>query len=126
MLDIDGFKAINDAHGHLVGDQVIARVAEACQQALRQADEIARTGGEEFVVLLPDSAVDEARQVAERLRAGVEALDFNDVAAGLRVTISLGVTSLIARDAGLPELLARADEALYQAKAAGRNCIRTR
>ena len=125
-LDIDGFKAINDTHGHLVGDQVIARVAEACQQVLRQHDEIGRIGGEEFVVLLPDSGVDDARQVAERLRAGVEAVDFADVAPGLQVTISLGVTALAARDAGLAELIARADEALYQAKAAGRNCIRSR
>lgn len=123
-FDIDGFKAINDRHGHLVGDRVLARVAEACQQALRQFDEIGRTGGEEFVVLLPDSDVDAARQVAERLRAGVEALDFSDAAPGLRVTISLGVTALTARDAGLADVLARADQALYQAKAAGRNCIR--
>ncbi|WP_133479419.1 diguanylate cyclase [Cognatilysobacter segetis] len=124
-FDIDGFKAINDRHGHLAGDQVIARVAAACQQALRQTDEIGRVGGEEFVVLLPDSGIDAAAQVGERVRAGVEALDFSDVAPGLRVTISLGVTTLAARDADLADLLKRADGALYQAKAAGRNCLRT-
>lgn len=124
-FDIDGFKDINDRHGHLVGDRVLARVAEACQNALRQFDELGRIGGEEFVVLLPDSDVDAARQVAERLRAGVEALDFSDAAPGLRVTISLGVTALAPRDAGLADVLARADQALYQAKSAGRNCIRT-
>ena len=124
-FDIDGFKTINDRHGHLVGDQVIARVAAACQQALRQSDEIGRIGGEEFVVLLPDSGIDDAAQVGERIRAGVEGLDFSDVAAGLRVTISLGVTMLAARDADLADVLKRADGALYQAKAAGRNCLRT-
>lgn len=124
-FDIDGFKDINDRHGHLVGDRVLARVAEASQRALRQFDEIGRTGGEEFVVLLPDSDVDAAGQVAERLRASVETLDFADVAPGLRVTISLGVTALASRDRGLADMLARADQALYQAKAAGRNCIRT-
>lgn len=124
-FDIDGFKTINDRHGHLAGDQVIARVAAACQQALRQSDEIGRIGGEEFVVLLPDSGIDDAAQVGERIRAGVEALDFSDVATGLRVTISLGVTALAARDADLADVLKRADGALYQAKAAGRNCLRT-
>ncbi|MGY4514809.1 tetratricopeptide repeat-containing diguanylate cyclase [Lysobacter sp. HA18] len=124
-FDIDGFKAINDAHGHLVGDQVIARVAETSQHTLRQFDEIGRMGGEEFVVLLPDTAIDAASQVAERLRANVEALDFRDAAPDLRVTISVGVTPLAPRDAGLSDLLARADQALYQAKAAGRNCVRT-
>ncbi|HZX81846.1 MAG TPA: tetratricopeptide repeat-containing diguanylate cyclase [Lysobacter sp.] len=124
-FDIDGFKAINDGHGHLVGDQVIARVAGACQRALRQADEIGRMGGEEFLVLLPDSDIDSAGQIAERLRAGVEALTFDDVAPGLRVTISLGATALAPADDGLARLLARADKALYQAKGAGRNCIRT-
>ena len=124
-FDIDGFKAINDRHGHLVGDQVIARVAGACQQALRQSDEIGRVGGEEFVVLLPDSGIDAAAQVAERVRAGVEALAFDDVAPGLKVTISLGVTAMTPRDADLADVLKRADGALYQAKAAGRNCLRT-
>jgi diguanylate cyclase (GGDEF)-like protein len=124
-FDIDGFKSINDRHGHLAGDQVIARVAAACQQALRQSDEIGRVGGEEFVVLLPDSGIDAAAQVGERVRAGVEALDFGDVAPGLKVTISLGVTALAARDADLADLLKRADGALYQAKSAGRNCLRT-
>ncbi|WP_133500220.1 diguanylate cyclase [Cognatilysobacter terrigena] len=124
-FDIDGFKAINDAHGHLIGDQVIARVAETCQHTLRQFDEIGRMGGEEFVVLLPDTTIDAARQVAERLRANVEALNFRDIAPALKVTISVGVTALAPRDAGLADLVARADQALYQAKAAGRNCVRT-
>ncbi|HEY4581320.1 MAG TPA: tetratricopeptide repeat-containing diguanylate cyclase [Lysobacter sp.] len=124
-FDIDGFKSINDTYGHPVGDQVIARVAGACQRTLRQADEIGRMGGEEFLVLLPDSDIDSAGQIAERLRAGVEALAFDDVAPGLRVTISLGATALAPADDGLARLLARADKALYQAKGAGRNCIRT-
>lgn len=122
-FDIDYFKRINDAFGHLAGDEVIARVAGACQQALRQQDAIGRTGGEEFLVVLPDTALDAAVQVAERLRANVEALRWGDVARELQVTVSLGVAALRGDDAGLRDVLRRADAALYRAKAAGRNAL---
>ncbi|GAB2505442.1 GGDEF domain-containing protein [Lysobacter humi (ex Lee et al. 2017)] len=124
-FDIDHFKRINDTHGHLVGDRVIERVAAACQRALRQFDEIGRTGGEEFLVVLPDASPEAAAQVAERLRAGIEALRWDDVAEGLRVSISLGLATLQASDTGLRDLHARADAALYAAKGAGRNHVGT-
>lgn len=124
-FDIDLFKRINDSHGHLAGDQVIARVADACRAALRQFDEIGRTGGEEFLVILPDTPREAAQQVAERLRTSVEGLRWDDVTPDLRVTVSLGIASLSAGDSSLRELLARADAALYAAKAAGRNRLET-
>ncbi|MFZ5656300.1 MAG: diguanylate cyclase [Pseudomonadota bacterium] len=124
-FDIDYFKRINDSFGHLAGDEVIARVAEACQQALRQNDAIGRTGGEEFLVVLPDTGIDAAVQVGERLRGNVEALRWRDVAPELRVTVSLGVAALRADDGGVHDVLRRADAALYRAKAAGRNALET-
>jgi diguanylate cyclase (GGDEF)-like protein len=122
-LDIDYFKRINDGFGHLAGDAVIARVAAACQQALRQRDALGRIGGEEFLVLLPDTALDAAVQVGERLRANVQALRWSDIASELQVTVSLGIAELHADDAGLRDLMRRADAALYRAKAAGRNAV---
>lgn len=122
-FDIDYFKRINDTFGHLAGDKVIARVAAACQQALRHRDALGRTGGEEFLVVLPDTPIEAAVQVGERLRANVEALRWSDVADDLQVTVSLGLATLQADDAGLRDLLRRADAALYRAKAAGRNAV---
>lgn len=120
-LDIDYFKRINDTFGHLAGDEVIARVAVACQQALRHHDALGRTGGEEFLVVLPDTAADAAKHVGERLRANVEALRWGDVSPDLQVTVSLGIAELRSDDTGLRDVLRRADAALYRAKAAGRN-----
>lgn len=124
-FDIDHFKRVNDGFGHLAGDEVIARVADACQQALRQADQLGRTGGEEFLVVLPDTDLTAAAQVAGRLGEAVEALRWPAIAPELRVTISLGVTELRPDDDALGDILRRADTALYQAKAGGRNRLRT-
>ena len=122
-LDIDYFKRINDSFGHLAGDAVIARVAAACEQALRQRDALGRIGGEEFLVLLPDTALDAAVPVGERLRANVQALRWADIAADLQVTVSLGIAQLHPDDTGLRDLLRRADAALYRAKSGGRNAL---
>src|SRR5690606_32414417 len=81
-LDVDHFKTINDNHGHPCGDQVLARIAGACRDALRHFDLLGRTGGEEFLVLLPDTRLERALSIAERLRSTVEALDFSDIADG--------------------------------------------
>ena len=113
MLDIDHFKNIN---GHLTGDRALQRVAETLRQGLREVDLLGRLGGEEFAALLPEVSLDQALDVAERLRAGVEALRVsNPDGEPLRMTVS--------RDAGddLESLLVRADSALYQAKSGGRN-----
>ena len=122
-LDIDHFKRINDTHGHAVGDVVLTRVARACQAALRQFDRLGRIGGEEFLVLLPNSDIHTAARIAERLRRNVEALDLSDLAPQLRVTVSVGLAELSAEDALLEQLVQRADLALYRAKAAGRNRV---
>ena len=122
-LDVDHFKAVNDTHGHAAGDRVLQELAKACQRALRQVDRFGRVGGEEFVALLPGSDAIAATQVAERLRAEVKAMALDDVAPGLCVTVSLGVTQLLPGEDTLEQLLRRADRALYQAKEQGRDRV---
>jgi len=122
-LDIDHFKRINDQHGHDAGDQVLRRVAAAAQAALRRNDVLGRTGGEEFVALLPGASTEVAMEVAERMRAAVAALCMDDIAPGLQASISLGVSPRLADERSLQPLLKRADAALYRAKAAGRNMV---
>src|SRR5690606_36115549 len=122
LLDIDHFKQVNDRFGHLTGDQVLARIAAACSGALRQQDRLGRIGGEEFLVLLPQTGMAQARQVAERIRGAVEVLAFEDVDPSLRLSISIGISEL-GDEASLRELCARADSALYAAKDSGRNRI---
>jgi diguanylate cyclase (GGDEF)-like protein len=122
-FDIDYFKRVNDSFGHLTGDQVLARIANACQGALRQFDLLGRTGGEEFLVLLPNTRMEQAQPIAERLRAAVAAIDFSDISDDLTVTISIGMAELVAADVDLKALMHRADNALYRAKADGRNRV---
>jgi diguanylate cyclase (GGDEF)-like protein len=121
-FDIDHFKRINDTWGHAAGDVVLQRVAHACRTALRPGDAIGRTGGEEFLVVLPATVERAAVPVAERLRVAVETIDCRDIDASLRVTISLGVAQWAKGDT-LERLAARADEVLYQAKESGRNRV---
>ncbi len=123
MLDIDHFKRINDTHGHDVGDVVLQRVAHTCRAALRRDDRMGRTGGEEFLAVLPRTSAATAVEVASRLRAAVEALDCTDLAPGLRVTVSLGVTEWAPADPDLAVVAKRADESLYRAKQGGRNRV---
>src|SRR5690606_1906441 len=122
-LDVDHFKTVNDNHGHPCGDLVLARIAHACRDALRHFDMLGRTGGEEFLVLLPDTRLERALSIAERLRTAVAAVDFGDIADGLKVTVSIGVAELRDSDGGLRELFGRADSALYRAKGNGRNRV---
>lgn len=122
-FDIDHFKRINDTWGHAAGDRVLQRVSQACRIALRPGDRIGRTGGEEFLVLLPGTRVQDALGVAERLRAAVEKIDNSDIHPDLRVTISLGVTEWSSADTTIERLAGRADDVLYRAKAGGRNRV---
>lgn len=122
-FDLDSFKRINDGHGHAGGDRVLVRVARACESVLRQHDLLGRIGGEEFVVLLPNTSTDAALLVAERLRDSVHRLDLSDIAPDLGVTISLGLAMLRAEDDGVHGVIDRADAALYRAKEAGRNRV---
>jgi diguanylate cyclase (GGDEF)-like protein len=121
MIDIDHFKSINDRFGHAHGDTVLRGVAQCMQQALRTIDPLGRFGGEEFLAVLPGTALPEAIVCAERLRAGVQALVLGPQAAE-PVTVSIGVAELRNGET-VAQWLARADAALYQAKYEGRNRV---
>ena len=124
-LDLDHFKAINDLHGHEAGDQVLQRFSETVRSCIRGEDLFARLGGEEFVVVLPDSTADNARRMAERIREEVEALEFAPHGPSLRVTVSLGVGTAAGAQP-FPALMRIADQALYEAKHLGRNRVQMR
>ncbi len=122
VWDIDRFKSINDRYGHKVGDQVIACVARKISQRLRKSDFIARFGGEEFVALLSDCDAVGARELAEGLRKEIAACSIEIEGFRVNVTVSCGIAEL-AQNEDDAKLFARADEALYRAKGAGRNRV---
>jgi diguanylate cyclase (GGDEF)-like protein len=122
VLDLDHFKSINDRFGHDAGDQVLVRVAARLLGALRQADVVVRTGGEEFVVLMPRTGPNAAAACCERLRAAIAGEPWDDVVPGLRVTASVGLASAREGDA-LDALASLADDRLYAAKRAGRDRV---
>lgn len=122
MFDIDYFKKINDRYGHLAGDKVIKEVAELAKNSVRQNDFIARWGGEEFIVLLKDCGLAEAKQVAEKIRSAIEAYDFDLGRDRSRLTVSLGV-AVYAPHETAESFFLRTDKALYDAKQKGRNCV---
>ncbi|OAF07042.1 diguanylate cyclase [Bradyrhizobium centrolobii] len=124
LIDLDWFKRINDAHGHPVGDEVLRTFAITVFANIRPADRFGRYGGEEFLLLLPDTQADAAARMLERLRGIVADLDWGAFSPGMRVTISAGVATLRDNDTA-DTFLARADSALYSAKAQGRNRIAT-
>lgn len=119
LVDIDHFKAINDTHGHCVGDVALQAVAEAMEQASRACDLVCRYGGEEFAILAPNTSSDEAAAFAERIRETIE--QANGLPHGLRLTVSVGFTAT-REGRSLDDLLSVADLALYDAKHLGRNC----
>ncbi|MDR3439627.1 diguanylate cyclase [Telmatospirillum sp.] len=124
MMDVDHFKAINDAHGHGLGDETLKRLAQTCQTVLRDCDLIARMGGEEFAVLLTETDLPEAQAIAERLRHVIDEVKVETAAGvGFGVTVSIGAAGLHDQDETLEDVVRRADHALYAAKAAGRNRV---
>lgn len=124
MADIDHFKAVNDRYGHQAGDDALRGVAELMRSLVRDADLLGRYGGEEFAVILGARDRAEAAGFCERVRAAVEAKDFACSGTNLRLTISLGYALARPGERSGQELVARADRALYAAKAAGRNAVR--
>jgi diguanylate cyclase len=122
LIDLDWFKRINDVYGHPIGDEVLRTFAITMFANIRTIDKFGRYGGEEFLLLLPDTAEQQAAQMLDRLRLIVAELDWSAFSSGMRVTISAGVTTL-RKDENTDTLLARADRALYASKAGGRNRI---
>jgi diguanylate cyclase (GGDEF)-like protein len=122
-FDIDHFKAVNDTYGHLAGDNLLRQIATAVKTRLRREDVFARTGGEEFGVLLPEVALDGAVATAEKVRQIVASTPLKHEREVIACTVSLGVASLGADDASGEELYRRADERLYEAKQGGRNRV---
>jgi diguanylate cyclase (GGDEF)-like protein len=120
MIDVDLFKAVNDAYGHAAGDEVLVEIARVFQERTRSGDVVARIGGEEFALVLPDAPLSAACQLAERIRLAVENLQFESQQQQFTVTVSIGVAEANMSES-LEQLLARADGALYRAKSAGRD-----
>ncbi|MDX1795769.1 MAG: GGDEF domain-containing protein [Hydrogenovibrio sp.] len=121
MVDIDYFKQLNDAFGHHIGDQVLKGIADTLRQRIRTQDSIGRWGGEEFLIVFPQTDLDEAVRLSEALRQVISALNFPDIG---NKTASFGVTQFKLEDDST-SLVCRADNALYEAKSSGRNCIIT-
>ena len=123
MIDADHFKNVNDTHGHAVGDLVLQALADCCRRTLRESDIVARFGGEEFVILLPEASIENAFRVAERLRIKISKLVVkNEQNQDVQFTVSIGLVSSTVTD-DIPEMLKMADEALYVAKENGRNQV---
>jgi ATP-binding cassette ChvD family protein len=123
LTDIDHFKKVNDTHGHLIGDDVLRGLAAELRQQVRETDLVGRFGGEEFAILLPDTTVEEACRIAERLRRGAGLIQVLAEQTAVGVTISVGVSALGQHGHDLFELLATADLALYRAKNTGRDRV---
>lgn len=123
IIDVDLFKPVNDRHGHIAGDEVLRGIGALVRKHARGEDVAARIGGEEFVLLLPECALADAIQLAERLRAAVADAVFTPGGAPQRITISIGVASLSPDRAARGPLMAAADAALYRAKSEGRNRV---
>jgi two-component system cell cycle response regulator len=127
MMDIDHFKDFNDKYGHQIGDRLLCHLVELCLRILRNIDILGRYGGEEFVVLMPETAIDGAKQASERLRNEIENMKINTPEGNLSITVSMGLACLergFDESNTLDSLIKSADKALYAAKANGRNCVR--
>lgn len=123
LMDLDYFKRVNDTFGHAAGDAVLRDFATLGRSLIRENDQLGRLGGEEFALLLPETAARDAGQIAERLRTHCEQMAVATRSGPLHVTISIGVTEVQLTDASVEDTLHRADEALYAAKAQGRNRV---
>jgi len=125
MIDIDHFKQLNDSIGHLQGDLALRTVADTIAARLRgDSDIVARFGGDEFLLLLANTAIADALEIAERIRAAIEALELPTPGQpAQKITVSIGVSAVMARQISIDMLIAEADRALYRAKAAGRNKV---
>jgi diguanylate cyclase (GGDEF)-like protein len=123
FLDIDFFKATNDRYGHAAGDALLVHFSETVRNCLRSSDLLCRIGGEEFALLLRQTALEGGTQLAERVRKAVEESQLNFSATEIRITVSMGIAQWLGRDESVEAFIARADNAMYDAKHAGRNQV---
>ncbi|MBE8159057.1 MAG: GGDEF domain-containing protein [Betaproteobacteria bacterium] len=121
--DVDHFKSVNDTHGHLIGDEALKHAANLVRGSVRESDICARFGGEEFIVLLNNSNLDNSMSIGEKIRAAMEKSPCKTDATTLRLTISIGVAEVNAKTGDINESINRADHALYDAKNGGRNMV---
>jgi diguanylate cyclase (GGDEF)-like protein/PAS domain S-box-containing protein len=126
LLDIDHFKAVNDRFGHAAGDMVLATVADCCRKHIRDMDVLARYGGEEFIFLLVDASLEDAQKIVTRLKERIAECRVNTIKGEVSVTASFGLACINSNTTEVETAIRLADEALYEAKNAGRNCIRIR
>ena len=121
LMDVDHFKAVNDTYSHVIGDEVLRRVGSVLSACSREEDIVARFGGEEFAIIASEGDLVRAHELGERLRKEVESVEWDEIVGGLSVTISVGVSAGPAKRSS--EVFRAADDALYEAKDAGRNCV---
>jgi len=124
MFDLDRFKEVNDRYGHLCGDAVLAAVGRLMREVLRGSDFKCRYGGEEFLVLLPETPLEGAKRVADTLRRELSEMAIQWKGETLTITASFGVTTAMPSEIDIKALIGRADVALYRAKDQGRDCVR--
>lgn len=125
LIDLDYFKPVNDEGGHLLGDDLLGRLSDLLRTSVRQSDTVARLGGDEFGIILPACGMERAAQLAETIRTGIESLRLEQDGKSFGVTASIGLTEMCDADSGPREVVARADEGTYAAKAQGRNQVVT-
>jgi diguanylate cyclase len=122
IIDLDHFKQVNDTYGHAAGDEVLKRTARLFRENLRTMDVVGRWGGEEFIIMLPEIAIDQAQMTCNRLLTALAATDIDVGSASIKITATIGITQLLPGDK-MDEIISRADEALYKGKEAGRNRV---
>jgi diguanylate cyclase (GGDEF)-like protein len=123
MLDLDHFKQVNDNYGHPIGDLVLQEFAKRSAKSVREIDLVGRYGGEELIILLPETDRERALMVAERVRASIVANPIETPSGEINLTVSIGVAAMDQHTMELETLIARADQAVYIAKHKGRNCV---
>lgn len=123
FVDVDNFKAFNEVHGHMVGDEVLKRIAQVTRASVRETDIVGRYGGDEFLVMLPHANAREAFLAAERIRKGVEKLSVTSaVGSTVPITVSVGMIAAVPHEADVLRFLEIADQALHRSKGLGKNC----
>jgi diguanylate cyclase (GGDEF)-like protein len=125
MIDADGLKMINDEHGHEAGDKMITSLAKTLENCMRETDSLARHGGDEFIMLLPETSRSQAKDAAERIRKAVENTSFDMGGNLVKATVSIGVSSYPEDADNAEDVLSKADSALYKSKREGRNQVCT-